>query len=135
MKIKKVVTGVVAVFGMAAIVSATSYFTVKATTGDWKTDTVNDSYSRMIDVANTTKNELTKDVNGDITKSIQTNIDKTIEEQEKELERLLNEYYQMKLDGVVNTDEYKRVEGQIKQIKEDLVVTYKKRIDDEFNKK
>lgn len=131
---KKVIKTVTAVFGMAAIVSATTYFTVQATTGDWKTDAVNDSYSRMIDVANNTKNELTKDVNGDIAKSIQTNVEKTIEEQEKELKDLLEQYYQMKLDGVVNTEEYKRVENQIKQIKEDLVVTYKKRIDDEFKK-
>lgn len=131
LNIKKVVSTVATVTVVAA---ALSYATVKANSGDWKTDSVNNSYSSMIDVANNTKNELTKDIDGDITKTIKVNVNDTIEQQEKELKRLLEEHYQMKLQGVVNTEEYKKVENQIIQIRKDLVDTYKKRIDDEFKK-
>lgn len=129
--IKKVVSTV----AMVTVVAASlSYATVKANSGDWKTESVNASYSSMIDVANNTKNELTKDISGDITKTIKVNVNDTIEQQEKELKRLLEEHYQMKLQGVVNTEEYKKVENQIIQIRKDLVDTYKKRIDEEFKK-
>lgn len=56
-----------------------------------------------------------------------------IQAQQDELQRLLEEYYQMKVDGLESTAEYKELENQIEIIKQDVLTRYKSEIDSAFD--
>lgn len=69
---------------------------------------------------------------GSITGQMKIMLDPEIAAQQKELERLLEEYYRMKIEGLTDTEEYKAVEEQIARIKETTLNHYKKEIDAAF---
>lgn len=121
--------------GILSVATIGGYFGASATTGNWKTDVINDSYSGFLDVASSKVNSLTQDIDGDIDKKVQSEIGSTVDNQEKELQRLLDEYYQLKLDGFADTDEFKELEEKIKTIRQNVYESYKKQIDDAFANK
>ena len=55
--------------------------------------------------------------------------DPYIEDYEKELEKMLEEYYKMKVDGLVETEEFKNLEKRMDEIKTTIFNRYKKDID------
>lgn len=123
LKVTGIVVSGLLVFGAGSFVGASS---------DWKTTAINNSYSEMLDVASNKTNQLTVNVSGDIDGKIQTEINGTVEENKAELERLLQEYYQMKLNGLTQTQEFADLETQIETIRNNILVSYKQQIDQAF---
>lgn len=123
LKYTGVALGVAALFTTGTVVGATT---------DWKTGVINSAYSGFLDVASSKTNELTNDVDGDINKKVQNEIKGSVEENEAELQKLLDQYYQLKLEGFANTEEYRALEKQITDIRQNVYESYKKRIDDAF---
>ncbi|MED1863347.1 hypothetical protein P4V41_07745 [Fictibacillus nanhaiensis] len=114
---------VLALFGTGTFVGANT---------DWKSKVINDSYSGFLDTASDKTDELTSDVSGDINEKVQSEISGTVDKQHEELERLLDEYYKLKLAGYTNSEEYKQLEQQIITIRTNVYESYKKRIDEAF---
>jgi hypothetical protein len=122
---KKVVIGlgILGVFALGNITGATS---------DWQTNAINNAYSELLGTASQTTTELTSDVATDINTKIQTEIQGTVDEQQAELQRLLDQYYQMKINGLTSSPEFLQIESQIEQIKANVLEAYKKQIDEAF---
>lgn len=97
---------------------------------DWQTEVVNDASAKIGKAGFDKKEELLNNNSiGDQMKSV---LAPTIEEEQKELERLLEEYYQMKIQGLTDTPEFLALEKQIEQIRLSVLNRYKKEIDAAF---
>lgn len=73
-------------------------------------------------------------LNQDITTGIKQAIDPKIAEEQAALERMLEEYYQLKLAGLENTPEFKKLEEDIEKIRTVAFNRYKAEIDTLFAK-
>lgn len=103
----------------------------------------------QIGASSSWSNELTSEVNkqlgavgfekkeeilqSDITAEMKEVLDPKIAEEEADLERLLEEYYQMKLDNLQNTEEFAALELKIEQLKMSIFTRYKAEIDTMFD--
>ncbi|MGG0667830.1 hypothetical protein ABE073_04790 [Lederbergia citrisecunda] len=96
----------------------------------WSTSVVNSANSLLVKAGQDKTKQLATTT--DVGKQMQQLMQPEIEAQQRELERLLEEYYQMKLAGLTETDEFKAVEGQIDAIKRALLNRYKNEIDSIF---
>jgi peptidoglycan hydrolase CwlO-like protein len=103
----------------------------KATT-DWKTDAINTANSDLGSAGYQKKNELINSASTDINTKVQQDIGNEVDAQKADLEKLLDQYYQMKLDGLENTQAYKDLESQIAAIKQSVYDRYTKEIDQVF---
>jgi peptidoglycan hydrolase CwlO-like protein len=103
----------------------------KATT-DWKTDAVNTANSDLGAAGYQKKNALIDSASTDINSKVQQDIGTEVDQQKADLEKLLDQYYQMKLDGLENTQAYKDLEAQIAAIKQSVYDRYTKEIDQVF---
>jgi hypothetical protein len=119
-----------------AILVAGGIFAAGSITGkagsSWTTTAENNAYSELLSTANSTKNELVSDIDLDVNEKVNAAIGSTVDEQQAELERLMKEYYQMKLDGLTNTPEFLALEQRIKDIQQSVLATFKQQIDQEF---
>lgn len=70
--------------------------------------------------------------NTDITSQMKHALSPEIEAQERELERLLEEYYQLKISGLTGSADYKALEAKIKSLKNTMLARYKEEIDKSF---
>lgn len=133
---KKVIKVALVTLGLGVVFGAGSMFGGNDTSasGDWVTNGINAAYSEMITTANEVTNGLTATVETDANAKVNKAIAQTVEEKQSELDRLLKEYYQMKLDGLTETEQFLQLEGQIEAIQQDLLNTFKQRIDEEFNR-
>jgi hypothetical protein len=100
--------------------------------GDWSTNAENTAYSELIGTANTTKNDLVSNIDSDVSNKINTAIAGTVDEQQAELQKLLDQYYQMKLNGLTSTPEYLALDKKIKDIQASVLAAFKQQIDQEF---
>lgn len=123
-KIAGIVLGVGVVFFSGGIVGANM---------DWKTKAINDSYSKFLDTASIKVGELVGNVDKDLDLKVQSKVDGIVSENEEELERLLEEYYQMRLESIATTEEIEELELQIEEVRNTVVESYKKRINEAFN--
>jgi ribosomal protein L29 len=101
-------------------------------TSDWKTNVINQANSELGSVAYSKKEELKASAVEDINAKVQDELSGDIESQKAELERLLEEYYQMKLNGLSNTSDFKTIEAQIATIKESILKRYQDELDAVF---
>lgn len=103
----------------------------KATT-DWQTNAINNASA---DIGKTGYDEKTKLVNSaptDINAKIQDEIGNDIQTQQAELQALLDQYYQDKLNNLTDTQAYKDLETQIATIKANILARYKTDVDAAF---
>jgi hypothetical protein len=103
----------------------------KATT-DWQTNAINQANSDLGATGYQKKTDLVNSSSTDINNKINSQISSEVEAQKADLEKLLDQYYQMKLDGLTDTAEFKALEAQIVQIKENILARYKTDIDSAF---
>lgn len=122
-KVTGVILGLGTIFGLGTLTGAST---------DWATNAQNAAYSELLDTASTKTTALTKNTDEDITNKINTEIESTVDEQQAELQKLLDQYYQMKLDGLTNTPDFKALEDQIAAIKQSVFEAYRKQIDEAF---
>lgn len=107
--------------------------TVKTFAGSsWSTNAENAAYGELIDTANSTKNELVSNIDSDVNSKINTAIGSSVDEQQAELARLLEEYYKMKLDGMTESEQFKQLEQRIRDIQQNVLESFKNQIDQEF---
>jgi len=78
------------------------------------------------------KEELKKNANGDIKATINGKLSPELEKAQSELEKMLEEYYKMKLDGLTDSDEYRFLEQKIYETQNSILDRYKKEIDTIF---
>lgn len=88
--------------------------------------------NQQINAAGFAKKEELK--NSDITESMKVMLDPKIAEEQAELERLLEEYYKMKLAGLESSPEFKKLESDIEVIRKNSYNRYIKEIDLLFTK-
>ena len=88
--------------------------------------------NKQIGAAGFAKKEELK--NQDISGEMKLMLDPKIAEEQAELERLLEEYFQLKLAGLEDTEEFRRVETEIEKIKTAIFNRYKTDIDALFAK-
>lgn len=133
---KKVTKAALVIAGLGVVFGAGSMFGGKDTgaSGDWVTNGINAAYSELVTTANQTTDGLTATVDEDANAKVNEAITQTVDEKQAELDRLLKEYYQMKLDGLTETEQFKALEERIAFIQQDLLNTFKQRIDEEFNR-
>lgn len=132
---KKAIKVATFVAGLGLVFGAGSMFGKETgATGDWVTNAINSAYSEMITTANSTVDEVATNVETDVNEKVQSEIQQSVDSKQAELEKLLEEYYRLKLEGLTETEEFKKVESQIEAIQQDLLNTFKQRIDEEFNR-
>lgn len=73
-------------------------------------------------------------VNKDLTSVMGEAIDPKLKEEQAELEAMMEEYYQMRIDGLTETQAYYDLEKQIENIKLQIFNRYKSEIDAVFTK-
>lgn len=95
-------------------------------TSSWTNEIVTIA-GQQINAAGFNKKEELKDK--DIAGGIKEALDPKIAEEQAELERLLEEYYQLKLAGLTETPEFKKVETDIEKIRLNAFNRYKAEID------
>lgn len=83
--------------------------------------------NQQINAAGHAKKEELK--NSDITEQMKLMLDPKIAEEQAELERLLEEYYKMKLAGLESSPEFKKLEADIEVIRKNSYNRYVKEID------
>lgn len=88
--------------------------------------------NQQINAAGFAKKEELK--NSDITAEMKMMLDPKIAEEQAELERLLEEYYKMKLAGMESSPEFKKLEADIEIIRKNSYNRYIKEIDTLFTK-
>jgi hypothetical protein len=115
--------GAVAVFGFGALTGANS---------DWKTEVITEASQKLGGAGYETKAELIGRDGENVKAEMKAAINPAIIESQEELSRLLEEYYQMKIDGLTESEEFTKLEARIEQIKESVLDRYKAEIDSAF---
>jgi hypothetical protein len=103
----------------------------KATT-DWQTNAINTANSDLGAAAYSEKEKLKGSAADDINSTVQDQISKSVEDQKAELQKLLDEYYQMKLNNITNTPEFLNVQQKIKEIQASILARYESELDQVF---
>jgi hypothetical protein len=98
---------------------------------DWQSTVFNNANSEIGTAGYNKTQDLTSDPNT-ISDSMQKAMEPEIQQQQAELEKELVDYYNMKLQGLTNTDTYKQLEQKISDLKESIAARYKAQIDQEF---
>ncbi|MCM3387272.1 hypothetical protein M3649_03885 [Ureibacillus chungkukjangi] len=64
-----------------------------------------------------------------VTESVKSTLNPMIEEEKKELEQMLEDYYNLQLQGLTDTEEYRILETKIEALKQSIFNRYKSEID------
>jgi hypothetical protein len=114
----------------AAILIGTFFIGSKiGASSTWSTEVINQA---SIDISATGYNKKNELIATDVSGQMKMLLEPKIEEEQAELERLLEEYYKLKLAGLADTDQYKVVEKQIEGITQIIYERYKKELDTAF---
>jgi hypothetical protein len=119
----------------AGVIFSAGLFTSGTLTGassDWQTTEFADANLALGQKGYQVKEELKASAPADINAKIDTEITQTVEQQKAELEALLEQYYQMKIDGLVDSPEYIALQGKIEGLKTEIFNRYKIEIDKAF---
>lgn len=103
----------------------------KATT-DWQTNAINSANANLGQAADSETTKLTNSASTDINSKVQDQLNSEVQSQQAELQNLLDQYYQDKLNGLQDTAQFKSLEAEITQIKENILARYKENIDQVF---
>lgn len=96
---------------------------------DWVTTVIGEANRSIGQAGHQKKEEI---INSDVTAQKQQAIQPAIDAEEEELQRLLEEYYQMKLQGLTETEEFQEIKNQLLIIREGVFERYKSEIDSMF---
>ena len=127
---KGIIVGVVSL-GLFAAGSIVGVVT-NADGKNWTDDVIQNATSILTSTAEDKKDELLSD-SSNISDAMKNALNPQVAEEQQELERLLEEYYQMKVAGLTDTQEFYNIRAQITYIKEKNLKLYKKEIDAYFN--
>jgi hypothetical protein len=135
MKMNKKVLKVSGLVLAGALVFGGGFFgrdIVTHATDDWQTNAINNANSTLGAAGYDKKNALINGATADISNKTQQDLGAEVDQQKADLEKLLDEYYQMKLNGLEGTQAYKDIESQIAAIKESIYQRYTAEIDKVF---
>ena len=97
-------------------------------TNSWTATVENEANTRISKAGYDTKEELLNQSEA-LPEVMVEKADPYIEDYEKELEKMLEEYYKMKVDGLTDTQAFKDIEKRMDEIKTTIFNRYKKDID------
>lgn len=134
-------TGLKRVLGMTGLVLALGGVSVVGNIGgnssasadeSWLSQQVAENNATIAKAAFNKKEELKGNATSDIKNTINGKLSPELEKAQSDLEKMLEEYYQMKLDGLESSPEFAYLENAIKTAQESLADRYKKEIDTIF---
>ncbi|MEX0596603.1 MAG: hypothetical protein WD512_08885 [Candidatus Paceibacterota bacterium] len=96
-------------------------------TFSWDTEVINNANSEIGKAGYDKKNEIIE--NADIASEMAAILDPKLEAEKAELQDLLDQYYQMKLDNLSESAEFKEIEARIEIIKQNIYNRYTAEID------
>lgn len=96
----------------------------------WVNDIINQAGTDLDATASDKTNELLK--SNSISDQMRSILSPEIEAQQAELEKLLEDYYQLKIAGLTNTEDFKATQLKIQQLRTTMLTRYKKEIDAAF---
>ncbi|RKJ30111.1 hypothetical protein D7X33_41845, partial [Butyricicoccus sp. 1XD8-22] len=121
LKVTLFVAAIVLILGTSLFFVGNAY-----SNSDWTNEVITEATSELTSAGHSKKNEL---ANTDTSEMMKESLEQFIAEQEAELERLLEEYYYLKLQNLENTPEYENVKNKIIQIRDTVYNRYKLDID------
>jgi hypothetical protein len=116
--------GLVSIFAIGTYTGANS---------SWFTTAINDANSKISQAGWDKKEEIIIKSAEEIDQKVQESIGFEIDTQSAELQKMLEDYYQMRLDGLENSPEYLELERQIEEIKNGAYDRFKLEIDAIFD--
>ena len=129
--VKFVVGGLLTIIlSLSVLLLITNTNIVGAASG-WKDSIINKA---NMDIAITGQETVDELLAQEIKNTSEDDIQKFIDEQEALLEQLLREYYDAKLNGLSNGVDISSLKKQIDNIRANLLIEYKRQIDEEFAK-
>lgn len=99
---------------------------------DWQTSEANKAQAEMQKTASDTTTSLSNGVSTDINSTIDSQVSAEIKKQQDELNQLLQQYYDLKLQGLTDTQQYKDLVAKIDYYKQWAFDNYKQQIDQAF---
>ena len=99
---------------------------------DWMTNAINTANSEIGSAGYQKKTEIVTNADADINAKIMSEVQSEVDAKELELQALLEQYYQMKLNGLTDTPEYATILSQIETIQQGVFDRYKAEIDAVF---
>jgi rhamnose utilization protein RhaD (predicted bifunctional aldolase and dehydrogenase) len=118
-----VVVVLIGVFSFGAFTGASS---------DWKSEVINEASQILNGKGYEKKAELVGRDGENVEAEMKAAINPEIVASQEELARLLEEYYQFKIDGLTESEEFAQLESRIEQIKGAVLERYKGEIDQIF---
>jgi hypothetical protein len=103
----------------------------KATT-DWQTNAYNQAQADLRTTSDQKTAQLSNQASTDINAKINSAISDDVKAKQDELNKLMEQYYQMKLNGLTDTPEFKSLQDQISQIQQWALDRFKSQIDQVF---
>lgn len=125
-KIGLILAGIIvvgAVFGIGNYVGANV---------DWRTQIVSETSVEMESFGEQVTTELVGANGENVLNGVKVALNPQVESAKSELEVLLEQYFQMKIDGLQETPEFQQIEQQIQQIKKSKLDRFTKEIDAAF---
>jgi molecular chaperone GrpE (heat shock protein) len=123
---KKIVTGI----GLVSIFAVGTY---TGANSSWFTTAINDANSKISQAGWDKKEEIIIKSPEDINKKVQELTGAEIDTKSAELQKMLEDYYQLRLSGLENSPEYLELEKQIEEIKNFSYERFKAEIDAIFD--
>jgi uncharacterized protein YecA (UPF0149 family) len=99
---------------------------------DWKQNAMNLAHNELLDVRDEVVKNTVNNTATDINVTIQEGVSGTVDENASELERLMKEYYRMKLEGLTDTPEFRDLEDKINIIMMNVYGGFKTEVDNAF---
>ncbi|MEI2465135.1 hypothetical protein [Niallia taxi] len=131
MRAKKllVVGGTLLTLAGVAVVGQVGGNSEAEASGTWVNDQLAANNKTIANAGYEKKEEIIKSSDEDIKNTINGKLDGKVKTAEEELQEMLDQYYQMKLDGLEDSEEYKYLEQQIAITKKSIYDRYVKEVD------
>ncbi|MFS0657483.1 hypothetical protein AB1L07_02495 [Niallia alba] len=125
--------GLVLVLGGVAVVGNIGELSETASADEsWLPGQLAENNAKIAKAGFEKKEEIKSNANGDIKETINGKLSPELEKAQSDLEKMLEEYYQMKLDGLDSSPEFTYLEEAIKTTQASILDRYKKEIDTIF---
>jgi hypothetical protein len=105
---------------------------VTKASSDWQTNAINQAQAELKGAADDKAQELSTQASTDINATVSAAVSNDLESRQAELNKLMEEYYKMKLAGLTDTQAFKDIETQIANIQEWALNQFKTQIDQAF---
>lgn len=125
-------TGLVLALGGVAVVGNIGGNSSASADESWLSEQVAENNRAIAGAGYNKKEEIKSNAEEDIKETINGKLSPELEQAQLDLEKMLDEYYQLKLDGLTESDQYKYLEQKIQETQASILDRYKQEIDSIF---